>query len=120
MNSAPQIVLSDPDGLKLEALARSRTTAVRLAQRAQIVLKAATGMLNKDIARELEIMPNNGLPVARPLCTRSLFGNRKGPASRWSPPCRQQCAGTAHHRSDHSDQAAQRDTLEYPHARETP
>ena len=58
MSIAPKIVLSNPERLKLEALARSRTTAVRLAQRAQIVLKASTGMLNKDIARELEIMPN--------------------------------------------------------------
>lgn len=58
MSVAPKIVLTDSERLKLESLARSRTTSVRLAQRAQIVLKAASGMLNKDIARELEIIPN--------------------------------------------------------------
>jgi len=36
----------------------SRTVAVRLAQRARIVLLAATGMLNKDIAKQLRIRPN--------------------------------------------------------------
>src|SRR5476651_1181872 len=58
MKTAPKIVLTEAERLKLEFWARSRTVAVRLAQRAQIVLKATSGMLNKDIARELEIMPN--------------------------------------------------------------
>lgn len=58
MKTAPTILLNDEERRKLEVWARSRTVPVRLAQRAQIVLKAADGMLNKQIASELEITPN--------------------------------------------------------------
>jgi len=58
MKTAPKIVLSEPERTKLEGVARSRIAPVRLVQRAQIVLKAANGMLNKDIAREMCINPN--------------------------------------------------------------
>ena len=47
---APTIVLSGEEEADLKRLARSRVTSVRLAQRARIVLLAAQGMLNKDIA----------------------------------------------------------------------
>jgi transposase len=58
MKAAPKIILTEAERLKLEFLARRRTVSVRLAQRALIVLKAASGMMNKDIARELGIEPN--------------------------------------------------------------
>jgi transposase len=58
MKMAPKIVLSEPERVKLEALARSRTASVRLVQRARIVLQAADGMMNKDIARDLDVNPN--------------------------------------------------------------
>jgi FixJ family two-component response regulator len=52
---APTIVLDDEQESELTRLARSKRTSVRLAQRAQIVLLAAQGMQNKDIAEQLGI-----------------------------------------------------------------
>jgi transposase len=58
MKAAPKIVLSDDARATLEQWTRSRTIPVRQVQRAQIVLRAAKGMLNKSIAVELGITPN--------------------------------------------------------------
>jgi len=52
---APTIVLTDEQASELTRLARSKRTSVRLAQRAQIVLLAAQGLQNKDIAEQLGI-----------------------------------------------------------------
>lgn len=52
---APAIVLSDEEKAELTRLSRSGCTSVRLAQRARIVLLAAQGMQNKDIAQELSV-----------------------------------------------------------------
>ena len=55
MRVAPTIVLSSEEHKKLRQLAKSRTTSVRLARRAQIVLLAAQGKHNDMIALELGI-----------------------------------------------------------------
>ena len=55
MRIAPTITLSDDNEKKLKQWARGRSTAVRLAQRAQIVLRAAAGEQNKLIAEELGV-----------------------------------------------------------------
>ena len=55
MRVAPAIELTDEQEGELTRLARSKRTSVRLAQRAQIVLLAARGLQNKDIARQLGI-----------------------------------------------------------------
>ncbi len=52
---APAIDLTDEQKSELGTLARSKRTSVRLAQRAQIVLLAAQGLQNKDIAEQLGI-----------------------------------------------------------------
>jgi transposase len=52
---APAIELTDEQESELARLARSKTTSVRLAQRARIVLLAAQGMQNKDIADALGV-----------------------------------------------------------------
>lgn len=52
---APAISLTDEQKRELTRLARSKRTSVRLAQRAQIVLLAAQGLQNKDIAEQLGI-----------------------------------------------------------------
>ena len=52
---APAIVLTDEQRGELSRLARSKRTSVRLAQRARIVLLAAQGLQNKDIAEQLGI-----------------------------------------------------------------
>ena len=53
MRIAPAIVVSDEDRRALERWSRGRTTPARLVLRAKIVLLAAAGRLNKDIAAEL-------------------------------------------------------------------
>ncbi len=55
MRVAPKIVVSSEERQNLEKLARGRRTPVRLAQRSAIVLLAAEGNENKEIASQLEI-----------------------------------------------------------------
>jgi transposase len=52
---APVVVLSVEQEAELTKLARSKRTSVRLSQRARIVLLAAQGLQNKDIAEQLGI-----------------------------------------------------------------
>jgi transposase len=52
---APAIELTDEQESELTRLAKSKTVSVRLAQRARIVLLAAQGMQNKDIADALGV-----------------------------------------------------------------
>ena len=52
---AKTIVLTNEQERELTKLARSKRTSVRLAQRAQIVLLAAQGLQNKDVAEQLGI-----------------------------------------------------------------
>lgn len=58
MKQAPQITLAEVDRARLTRWSRGRSTPVRLMQRAKIVLLAAEGKMNKDIAAELGINPN--------------------------------------------------------------
>lgn len=53
MRIAPTITLTDEDRTKLETWSRGRSTPARLVQRARIVLLAAAGSENIDIAREV-------------------------------------------------------------------
>ncbi|MEO8756039.1 MAG: IS630 family transposase [Casimicrobiaceae bacterium] len=55
MRVALVVELSEEQEVELTKLARSKRTSVRLAQRAQIVLLAAQGMMNKDIAEQLGV-----------------------------------------------------------------
>ena len=55
MNAAPQITLSAPERAMLERWAHSRTVQIRQALRARIVLLAADGKMNKEIAATLRI-----------------------------------------------------------------
>ncbi len=55
MRVAPPIVLTDKEQSELTRVSRSRRSSVRLAQRARIVLLAAQGIQNKDIAEQLGI-----------------------------------------------------------------
>ncbi len=55
MRVAPEILLTDEGRDMLKRLSRSKRTSVRLALRARIVLLAASGWQNRDIATELDI-----------------------------------------------------------------
>lgn len=57
MAKAVRIRLSEPEKETLESWARSGTTEQRLAERARIVLRAAKGHKNVDIAHELGLRP---------------------------------------------------------------
>ena len=54
MRIAPSIAISEEDRRTLQGWSRGRTTPARLVLRAKIVLLAAAGKFNKDIAAELE------------------------------------------------------------------
>jgi transposase len=55
MRVAPKVTVADEDRKTLERWARGRSTPVRLMQRAQIVLLAAEGQENKDIAQTVGV-----------------------------------------------------------------
>ena len=55
MRVAPEVVLTGEERVELMKLVRSKRTSVRLALRARIVLLAASGRQNKDIAVELSV-----------------------------------------------------------------
>ncbi len=55
MRHAPTIELTREERAKLSQLARSRTTTVRLARRAQMVLLAADGVSNAAIAKQVDV-----------------------------------------------------------------
>ena len=55
MRVAPEIVLTHEEHTELTKLVRSKLCSVRLAQRGRIVLLAADGMQNKDIAQQLGV-----------------------------------------------------------------
>ena len=52
---APVVELSQEQETELTKLARSKRTSVRLSQRARIVLLAAQGLQNKEIAEQLGV-----------------------------------------------------------------
>lgn len=55
MRTAPQVVLSPEQKAELERLARQRSLPARVVERARIVLLAAEGLENKQIARRMSI-----------------------------------------------------------------
>lgn len=55
MRVAPTIVLTGEEREELTKLARSRLSSVRLALRARMILLAADGLQNKDIAEQLKV-----------------------------------------------------------------
>src|ERR1035441_6007824 len=57
MRVATAIALSDETRLRLEKLARGRSTPVRIVQRSRIVLLAGDGLQNKQIAERMEVAP---------------------------------------------------------------
>ena len=54
----PSVELTDAERRELEGLARRHTTGQQLAVRARIVLLAAEGLNNSEIARQLTLEPD--------------------------------------------------------------
>jgi len=57
MRIAPAVVLSDEIRVRLEKLARGRSTPVRIAQRSRIILLAGEGLQNKEITEQMGVAP---------------------------------------------------------------
>ena len=86
MRVADAITLSSEEKKMLAEISRSQKTSVRLAQRAKIVLPAADGMQNIDIAGRLGNQSVQGWPLARALSAVRAARDRKRCASIRSPP----------------------------------
>ena len=63
--TAPALVLRDGDREKLEAMLRTPTLAAGLAQRARIVLLAADGTANYEIAARVGVSRPTVWPTSR-------------------------------------------------------
>lgn len=77
MRTAPAITLTDEERTVLQRWARGRSTPARLVIRAQIVLRAADGQRNQDIARSLHATPNLVGRWRRRFAARRIAGIEK-------------------------------------------
>ena len=93
MKKAPEIVLTESDRTTLTRWSRGRRTPVRLMQRAKIVLLAAQGIMNKDIAAKLQINPNTVVRWRSRFADRGVAGIEKdAPRGGRTPTLRRQVA----------------------------
>lgn len=85
MRVAPEIILMSEERAELMKLVRSKLTSVRLVQRARIVLLAAQGLQNKDIAAQRGI---GRVQVSRwrERCAGSRFAGIERDLPRGAPP----------------------------------
>ena len=94
MKHARQITLADDERKKLERLARGRRTPARLVLRAKIVLLAALGNMNKDIAASLKTAPKTVSLWRTRFAERRLAGIEKdAPRGGRPPQARERIAG---------------------------
>jgi len=77
MKIAPEITLTDAERATLDRWSRGRSTPVRLVLRAKIVLLAAAGKLNKEIARRLKTAPKTVSLWRRRFADQRLAGIEK-------------------------------------------
>ena len=81
MPDAENIQLDEPAQEKLKALAASRTAAVRLWERATIVLELAAGTAKQEIARQLGLARQTVLRWEQRFLQRGLEGLNDAPRS---------------------------------------
>ena len=87
---APVIVLSSEEQQTLESWSRSGKTEQRIAFRARIILKAANGLENKQIAAELGTRPTTISKWRRQFYTERLQGLQDAPRPGAAPKYDQQ------------------------------
>src|SRR5215218_7468376 len=93
MRRACTITLTDEDRATLERLARGRSTEARLVERARIVLLAAQGRENKDIAAELGVTRATVARWRGRFAARGIAGiEKEAPRGGRPPVARQQLA----------------------------
>jgi transposase len=94
MKHARQITLTDDERKTLECWSRGRRTPSRLVLRARIVLWAADGTMNKDIAKALKTAPKTVSLWRTRFAERRLAGIEKdSPRGGRPPQAREQIAG---------------------------
>ena len=86
MRVAVRITLSDDERVQLQRLARGRSTPARLVLRAQIVLGAASGMENKEIAKGLEVQQKTVGLWRKRFAEQRIAGIEKDAPGRGRPP----------------------------------
>jgi len=74
MKVAPKITLTEDERTTLERWSRGRSTPTRVVLRAKIVLLAAEGKMNRDIATELTTLPKNVCLWRRRFADKRLAG----------------------------------------------
>src|SRR5271169_1558993 len=77
MRIAPAITLSAEERTRLESQARSRSLPVRVAERARIVLLAASGQPDKEIAASMAITPKKASRWRKRFLTLGVAGLQK-------------------------------------------
>ena len=77
MRVAPSITLSDGDRKQLLSWSRGRSTPHRLLLRSEIVLMAADGLQNKDVAKKLHVRPKTVTLWRNRFAAHGLDGVRK-------------------------------------------
>lgn len=93
MKIAPEVTLTDEERGTLDRWSRGRSTPVRLVLRAKIVLLAAAGKLNKEIARRLKTAPKTVSLWRRRFADQRLAGIEKdAPRGGRSPKARNKIA----------------------------
>jgi hypothetical protein len=115
MQVAPAIELTPSQHSILRAQARSRSLPARVEGRSRIVLLAAAGKQDKEIARLLHLTPKKGSRWRKRFLQLGLVGLEKdAPRARKKtqnrPPYHQASSG-----DDHAPQADERDPLEHAH-----
>jgi len=75
MRVAPAIILSMQERKKLEAMKRGRASSVRAKERSAIILLAADGLQNKEIAESLGRRCHEGRAVEAPVCSEWTCGH---------------------------------------------
>ena len=85
MKNARRIALTDDERKTLQRWSRGRRTPARLVLRARIVLRAADGTMNKDIAKALKTAPKTVSLWRVRFAERRLAGIEKECAARRTP-----------------------------------
>jgi len=82
MRVASAISLSEETRLRLEKLARGRSTRFAFVQRSRIVLLAGDGLQNKQIAERMEVAPRMAALWRNRFLTLGVEGLLRTPADR--------------------------------------
>src|ERR1700745_954805 len=114
MRIAPAITLSSDQQATLEQWARSRSLPARVVERARIVLLAAEGRQDKQIAAAMKITPKKVSRWRSRFLILGMAGGGRGgaPGGRVPQNPRQFCAPCGEH--DHAAEAAECHPLEHP------